>query len=327
MAFTLPLPPTGSTDPLVWGNYYLAIQNYLDSLIVPPIDAQYWVSHADPTLTNERNIGALSTGYLKITTALATATPTSTATIPAADISGGQALTRVDDTNVTLTVSADGAIALLKAVTLTMGWSGTLALARGGTAANLSATGGASQVLKQVSVGGAVTVGQLAFTDVSGTLGLAKGGTASDLSATGGASQVLRQSSSGAVVTVSQLASTDITGLGSGTYTPTLTGVANVGASTAYQCQYGRVGSFVTVSGKLDVDPTAAGSVQLGISLPIPSNLGANENCAGTAVCPFIAGQAASIVGDSTNDRAQMEYIAVDVTNQPMFFTFSYVVM
>jgi hypothetical protein len=78
--------------------------------------------------------------------------------------------------------------------------TGQLALARGGTNADLSATGGASQVLKQVSSGAAITVGQLAFTDISGTastgqipnldaskittgqLALARGGTNADLS-------------------------------------------------------------------------------------------------------------------------------------------------
>jgi len=39
---------------------------------------------------------------------------------------------------------------------------------QGGTASDLSGTGGASQVLKQVTVGAAITVGQLAFTDISG---------------------------------------------------------------------------------------------------------------------------------------------------------------
>lgn len=43
-----------------------------------------------------------------------------------------------------------------------------VSLANGGTHADLSATGGASQVLKQASAGADVTVGQLAFTDVSG---------------------------------------------------------------------------------------------------------------------------------------------------------------
>lgn len=46
--------------------------------------------------------------------------------------------------------------------------TGQLALARGGTNADLSATGGTSQVLKQASTGAAVTVGQLAAGDVSG---------------------------------------------------------------------------------------------------------------------------------------------------------------
>ena len=45
--------------------------------------------------------------------------------------------------------------------------TGTLALTVGGTAANLSATGGAHQVLMQTSVGGAVTVAQLAASDLS----------------------------------------------------------------------------------------------------------------------------------------------------------------
>jgi hypothetical protein len=47
--------------------------------------------------------------------------------------------------------------------------SGTLALARGGTNADLSATGGTSQVLQQSSSGAAITVGQLAFSDISGS--------------------------------------------------------------------------------------------------------------------------------------------------------------
>lgn len=52
-------------------------------------------------------------------------------------------------------------------------WNATkIGLAYGGTNADLSATGGASQVLKQVSAGAAITVGQLAASDLSnGTTG------------------------------------------------------------------------------------------------------------------------------------------------------------
>jgi hypothetical protein len=44
--------------------------------------------------------------------------------------------------------------------------SGTLALARGGTGADLGATGGANQVVKQTSAGGAFTVGALVAADI-----------------------------------------------------------------------------------------------------------------------------------------------------------------
>jgi hypothetical protein len=46
--------------------------------------------------------------------------------------------------------------------------TGQLALARGGTNADLSATGGTSQVLRQSSSGAAITVSQLAASDISG---------------------------------------------------------------------------------------------------------------------------------------------------------------
>lgn len=86
---------------------------------------------------------------------------------PALSTKPGEALTRSNDTNVTLTLGGSPTAALLTAVSLTLGWSGLLGLARGGTNADLSATGGASQVLKQVSSGAAVTVGQLAASDLS----------------------------------------------------------------------------------------------------------------------------------------------------------------
>lgn len=112
------------------------------------------------------------------------------------------------------------------------------------------------------------------------------------------------------------------------TYTPTLTNVANLDASTAYQCQYLRVGNTVHVTGRVDIDPTlTATSTQLGISLPIASNLGAIEDCAGVAFASGIAGQGAAILGDAANNRAQLEYISGDVSNQAMYLSFSYQVI
>lgn len=52
------------------------------------------------------------------------------------------ALTEVNDTNVTLTLGGTPSTALLQATSITAGWTGTLSLARGGTAANLTASNG-----------------------------------------------------------------------------------------------------------------------------------------------------------------------------------------
>lgn len=70
------------------------------------------------------------------------------------------------------TQSAAGALTNTCASVVSADISGQVGLSKGGTNADLSATGGTSQVLKQVSAGAAVTVGQLAASDLSnGTSG------------------------------------------------------------------------------------------------------------------------------------------------------------
>ena len=172
--------------------------------VLAPVDAQYWTSTPAGALTNERNIGSLASGFLKVTTAIGIATPSTVAAIPLADVS---------------TLSA-------------------------------------------------------------------------------------------------------------GIYTPTLFNVANLSASTAFSCQYLRVGSTITVSGRVDVDPIAgATDTQLGITLPIASALANANECAGTGVSPTIAGQCAAIRGDVANGRATLQWLSGDVTNQPMYFSFMYRVL
>jgi hypothetical protein len=127
-------------------------------------------------------------------------------------------------------------------------------------------------------------------------------------------------------ITAAELTSA-LANITSGTYTPTLTNVLNLDASTAFACQYLRVDSTVTVSGRVDVDPTAAGSTVLGITLPIASNLAAFENCTGAASAAVVAGQCAAILGDAANNIAQMRWVAVDTANRAMFFTFTYQVI
>jgi hypothetical protein len=110
-----------------------------------------------------------------------------------------------------------------------------------------------------------------------------------------------------------------------GTYTPTLTNIANLDSVTGYEAQYMRVGNTVTVSGEIDVDPTlAATATRIGISLPISSNFSNTQNCGGVAFAPGIAGQGAGIFADNTNDRAEMRWVSDDVSSQAMYFTFTY---
>ena len=117
--------------------------------------------------------------------------------------------------------------------------------------------------------------------------------------------------------------------LDSGVYSPTAVNVANLDATPSLsECQYLRVGSTVTVSGIATVNPTAPATLtQLGIPLPIASNIGAAEDCAGVAFASGIAGLGAAIIGDAANNRAEMDWISGDVTNQTMSFTFTYQVI
>jgi hypothetical protein len=77
------------------------------------------------------------------------------ANIAGTDVTGA-ALTEVDDTNVTCTLGGTPGTALLRAVSLTFGWSGTLAVGRGGSGAS---------TLTGVLIGN----GTSAFTGVAGT--------------------------------------------------------------------------------------------------------------------------------------------------------------
>jgi hypothetical protein len=89
-----------------------------------------------------------------------------------------------------------------------------IALNKGGTGADLSATG--PGYLKQASLGSVVSVASsIPAGDIgSGQVALARGGTNADLSATGGAGQFLKQKTAGGNVAVEAIAASE---LGSGT--------------------------------------------------------------------------------------------------------------
>jgi hypothetical protein len=162
---TIPLPPSGTPfiDPrtntvhILWQNYLLELENSLD-LDVAPKDAQYWVSTANSDLTAERNIGALSSGFLKITTAAGTATPSTTATIPVADISG------------VLPIAKGG-------TNSSAALSGTTIMLSNGSAIVQGSAGTTTTVLHGNAGGAPGYAAVNLVDDVTGTLGLSNGGT------------------------------------------------------------------------------------------------------------------------------------------------------
>lgn len=111
-----------------------------------------------------------------------------------------------------------------------------------------------------------------------------------------------------------------------GTYTPTLTNNTNVAASTAYVTGYYRLGNSVTVYGKIDIDATLAASTatEMGISLPIASDLAAEEDLGGSAVSDAVASLTARIKADAANNRASVVFKALSLTNDSYGFEFSY---
>lgn len=114
------------------------------------------------------------------------------------------------------------------------------------------------------------------------------------------------------------------------TYTPTITAVANVAASTARLCTFLRVGNSVTVAGQCDIDPTVAAPTftNFGLSLPVASDFSTNFQCGGTGtVDPTHGGVAVYIEADATNNRANVEYNASDAASQTIAFSFTYQVI
>lgn len=210
------------------------------------------------TYTGVTNVTFPTSGTLATTTQLPT---------PAA-------LTKTDDTNVTLTLGGTPTTALLQATSITAGWTGQLGLTRGGTAASLTASNGGivySNASTLAILAGTATAGQIirsgasttpswstaTYPATAGTSGnvLTSDGTnwissapaASGVtSITGTASQVIASASTGAV-TLSlpqSIATTSAVTFGSVTFSPTTQGI--VGTATNNSASTGYVGEFVS---------------------------------------------------------------------------------
>lgn len=158
------------------------------------------------------------------------------------------ALTRTNDTNVTLTLGGSSSTALLNAASLTLGWTGTLAVARGGTGTGSAGIAAFNNITGYTASGATGTTStNLVFStspsittptlvgDVTLSTGNVVIGTAGkgiDFSATAGTgtSEILSDYEEG-------------------TWTPTL--VSWTGSLSSFACYYTKIGRLVHVWGIL----------------------------------------------------------------------------
>lgn len=133
------------------------------------------------------------------------------------------ALTKTDDTNVTLTLGGSPSTCLLAATSLTLGWTGTLSVARGGTG------GGTASGTLLDNITGFASTGHLVRTAAGSYAFRAQTGTAGQIDVTNGSGVSGNPTFS---ISASYVGQTSITTLGTittGTWNGTTVAVANGG--------------------------------------------------------------------------------------------------
>lgn len=114
----------------------------------------------------------------------------------------------------------------------------------------------------------------------------------------------------------------------SGSWTPTLTTVANLDGATANTCHYVRIGAIVICFGSLAPDPTAAAdtNTQLRATLPVASNFTATTDLSGSFGANG-AQRAGRIYADGTNDEALFEWQSERTGAFTLNFMFGYQIL
>lgn len=137
------------------GNYITALHG--DGAATGPGDAAFTLSTVNSntgTWGDASHVGAFTVNAKGLITAAS-----SIVIAPAAgSITGGAALTKTDDANVTATLSGTPATALLVSANIALGWTGQLSVARGGTNISSYTTGdllyaSASGVISKLGIG------------------------------------------------------------------------------------------------------------------------------------------------------------------------------
>lgn len=231
----------------------------------------------------------------------------------------GAALTKTDDTNVTLTLGGTPSTALLQATSLTLGWTGQLSPSRGGTGISSLGTGVATALGINVGSAGAFVTFNGAGGTPSSMVGTNITGTAAGLTA-GNASAVAVGGITGLGTGVATALAANTNGpagsiplITSGSWTP----IDSSGASlsfTGVSGSYVRIGNVVIAVCGLTYPGTVSGSTAIIGGLPATS--GTNQ---GGTVNYSTAATLSRILADSGSTTFHM-YTAASaaITNANM---------
>ncbi len=225
--------------------------------------------------------------------------PTSGTLATTAQLPTPAALTRTNDTNVTLTLGGTPATALLQAASLTLGWTGQLGLTRGGTNASLTAANGGvvSSTGSALSIGSATATANQMFLSGSNTPGSWSTNTWPPTSAI---SSLLYASATnvisnlgpqinGALVTSASGVPSWLT---AGTaYSPVVSFFVPGDLSVVYTSQIGtywRIANLIFVRMKLVFIPTFTTSAS-GVTISVPVAVGTNGDITGVFYTSIVA--------------------------------------
>jgi hypothetical protein len=181
------------------------------------------------------------------------------------------ALTETDDTNVTMTLGGSPSTALLSAVSMTLGWTGTLAVSRGGTGTGTAGITAFNNITGYTASGATGTTSTNLVFSTSPTLTTPKATTTIGV---GNATPA----ASGAGITFPATASlsTDPNTLDDyeeGSYTPSITGLT-LGNASGQAFAYVKVGNVVTVTIGFVWGSTTSSSGVWEFTVPFTANTG-----------------------------------------------------
>lgn len=282
----------GTDDTLSWSSTYDLSVAYASALIGGSTGSIAYQSNED--VTTFLNIGAAAQ-ILKVNAG---------ATAP--EWVSGAALTKTDDTNVTLTLGGSPTTSLLAATSLTLGWTGQLAVSRGGTGVSTTT---ANYVFAGPTSGGAAapTFRALVSSDIPSLTYVSSVSGTLPISSSGGLTPTISISQATSS-TNGYLSSTDWTTFNNKQSTSSpVTKTANFSvASTDVWLINNKTGSSCTVT--LPSASTSSGRVLYFLNYQNQTLVSASSNvvplaggAATTAILEAVAGSNATLVSDGTN--------------------------